>query len=364
MKFIRNTFKFFFLIINIIVGICFLICAYSPMISPVQHPYWACAGLFIPIFIILNLCFVVFWAFMKWKMMIVPVAFFLLGWNSLMSYSPINLSTEASGGDTLELLTYNVMQMQRQKAADGSRINPVLDYIRESGADIVCLQEYPAHNAKIKSALQKVYPYVRVHTVNGNSMACYSKYPVKLIENIDIESRNNASAAFSVKYKEHDIPVIVNHLESNKLDAHDKEVYTDMLKSPNENKVKSGSKYLLNKLADAMAIRGPQADVISEYIEKNYAKQIALSDIARETKLSESHLSVLFKTETGINFLQYLNAVRITNATHLLLQTSMNVTEIASATGFPSPGYFTKMFRRFKGMTPTEYRNSHSDKEV
>ena len=101
-----------------------------------------------------------------------------------------------------------------------------------------------------------------------------------------------------------------------------------------------------------------------EYIEKNYAKQIALSDIARETKLSESHLSVLFKTETGINFLQYLNAVRITNATHLLLQTSMNVTEIASATGFPSPGYFTKMFRRFKGMTPTEYRNSHSDKEV
>ena len=101
-----------------------------------------------------------------------------------------------------------------------------------------------------------------------------------------------------------------------------------------------------------------------EYIEKNYAKQISLSDIARETKLSESHLSVLFKTETGINFLQYLNAVRITNATHLLLQTSMNVTEIASATGFPSPGYFTKMFRRFKGKTPTEYRNSHSDKEV
>ena len=98
-------------------------------------------------------------------------------------------------------------------------------------------------------------------------MACYSKYPVKLIENIDIESKYNGSVAFSVKYKEHDISVIVNHLESNKLDAHDKEVYTDMLKSPDENKVKSGSKHLFKKLADAMAIRGPQADVISEYIE-------------------------------------------------------------------------------------------------
>ena len=90
MKFIRNTFKFVFLVANLVVGIGFLICAYSPMLSPVQHPVLACAGLFIPIFIVLNICFIVFWAFVKWKVMIVPVSFFLLGWNSLMSYSPIN----------------------------------------------------------------------------------------------------------------------------------------------------------------------------------------------------------------------------------------------------------------------------------
>lgn len=137
--------------------------------------------------------------------------------------------------------------------------------------------------------MQKVYPYVRVHTVNGNSMACYSKYPVKLIENIDIESRNNASAAFSVKYKEHDIHVIVNHLESNKLDAHDKEVYTDMLKSPDENKVKSGSKHLFKKLADAMAIRGPQADVISEYIEQNYSPYMIVCGDFNDTPVSYVH---------------------------------------------------------------------------
>lgn len=104
--------------------------------------------------------------------------------------------------------------------------------------------------------------------------------------------------------------------------------------------------------------------VAIEYIGKNYMNQIALSDIARETRLSESHLSSLFKAETGINFLQYLNAVRINAAIRLLSSSSMNVSEIARSTGFPNPGYFTKIFRRFMGKTPTEYRNELPGKEV
>ena len=104
--------------------------------------------------------------------------------------------------------------------------------------------------------------------------------------------------------------------------------------------------------------------VAIDYIGKNYMNQIALSDIARETRLSESHLSALFKTETGINFLQYLNAVRINASIRLLSQSSMNISEIARSTGFPNPGYFTKIFRRFMGKTPTEYRNDLSRKEM
>ena len=104
--------------------------------------------------------------------------------------------------------------------------------------------------------------------------------------------------------------------------------------------------------------------VAIEYIGKNYMNQIALSDIARETRLSESHLSSLFKAETGINFLQYLNEVRINAAIRLLSSSSMNVSEIARSTGFPNPGYFTKIFRRFMGKTPTEYRNELPGEEI
>lgn len=290
MKFIRNTFKFVFLVANLVVGIGFLICAYSPMLSPVQHPVLACAGLFIPIFIVLNICFIVFWAFVKWRVMIVPVSFFLLGWNSLMSYSPINSSAESTGGETLEVLTYNIMQMLNIKAEDRKSDKSIVDYIKESGADIVCLQEYPYNNSELKNSLMKVYPYMRACRFNSsNAVACFSKYPVRFIEELKIKSNFNGSAVFSVKYKDNNIPVIVNHLESNKLDAHDKEVYTDMLKSPDEKKVKSGSKYLLKKLADAMAIRGPQADVISGYIEKEYSPYMIVCGDFNDTPVSYVH---------------------------------------------------------------------------
>ena len=53
--------------------------------------------------------------------------------------------------------------------------------------------------------------------------------------------------------------LINNHLESNKLDAHDKTVYNDILKSPREKNIKNGGKHLFHKIAKVVAVRAPQA---------------------------------------------------------------------------------------------------------
>ncbi len=95
-----------------------------------------------------------------------------------------------------------------------------------------------------------------------------------------------------------------------------------------------------------------------DFIYENYKEAIGLQDIAALTHVSENYISTLFREETGMNFLQFLSIVRINKALPLLKETSMNISEIASETGFPTPGYFTKIFRRFIGKTPTEYRNS------
>ncbi len=95
-----------------------------------------------------------------------------------------------------------------------------------------------------------------------------------------------------------------------------------------------------------------------DFIAENYAEGIGLQDIAAAAHVSENYISTLFRDETGMNFLQYLNIVRINKSLPLLRDTNLNISEIAAETGFPTPGYFTKIFRRFIGMTPTEYRNS------
>ena len=95
-----------------------------------------------------------------------------------------------------------------------------------------------------------------------------------------------------------------------------------------------------------------------DFIHKHYKEQIGLQEVAENTRTSENHLSTLFREITGINFLQYLNGYRINKASQLLKTTNLNISEVAEASGFPTPSYFTKIFRRFSGLTPTQFRDS------
>ncbi|MDD4011797.1 MAG: helix-turn-helix domain-containing protein [Sphaerochaetaceae bacterium] len=93
------------------------------------------------------------------------------------------------------------------------------------------------------------------------------------------------------------------------------------------------------------------------FIEANYSKQIGLTQTADELHISESHLSRLFKEVTGLNFLQYLNALRINKSIEMMANPNKNITEIALACGFATPGYYAKLFRRFMGATPSQFRD-------
>ncbi|WP_320127677.1 helix-turn-helix domain-containing protein [uncultured Sphaerochaeta sp.] len=98
------------------------------------------------------------------------------------------------------------------------------------------------------------------------------------------------------------------------------------------------------------------------FISQNYSSPVGLQEAAAFLELSESHLSRLFKEVTGLNFLQYLNAWRINKAVDLMKDPKRNIGEIATSCGFPTPGYFAKIFKRFSGVTPTQYRDEHSGK--
>ena len=278
------------IIMSLGVGIGYLLCAFSPYFSPVEHPVLALAGLCIPFFIIANFGLLVCWLFMKRKFALIPVLFFLIGADALCTYMPFNVNKAANGGKIIKVLTYNTQGMMTQKDEAGKSKIPTLDYIKRSGADIVCLQEFPVKNQQIIKQLKKVYPYIRyVVTSNDVGVACLSKKPIQSVKSIKMVSENNGSAVFHIKDGEQLFPVIVNHLESNKLNDEDKAMYRGVLKDPKSKVVSTDSKYLIHKLADAVAIRAPQADKVAARIKELNDPFIIVCGDFNDSPISYAH---------------------------------------------------------------------------
>jgi YesN/AraC family two-component response regulator len=92
------------------------------------------------------------------------------------------------------------------------------------------------------------------------------------------------------------------------------------------------------------------------YISKNYASNITLNDVAEQVHLNPAYFSSLFKQSTGSSFKEYLNMVRIEESKRLLSNTDYSIMDISQAVGFEDQSYFTKIFKKYTGLTPREYR--------
>lgn len=94
------------------------------------------------------------------------------------------------------------------------------------------------------------------------------------------------------------------------------------------------------------------------YMRENYARNIDLKALSDRLFVSTWHLSKLLKKETGSNFVDLLNSIRVEEAKKMLSTPGYKVYEIAEAVGFADVPYFTKLFKKLTGMTPIEYKNS------
>ncbi|MCH4886192.1 response regulator [Acidaminobacter sp. JC074] len=94
-----------------------------------------------------------------------------------------------------------------------------------------------------------------------------------------------------------------------------------------------------------------------EYIHNNYQDSISLQDVADYTYVSIYYLSRMFKKEIGKNFVDYLNEYRIQKSYHYLKDYELKTYEVAELVGISDPHYFSKLFKKYTGQTPTEYRN-------
>lgn len=96
------------------------------------------------------------------------------------------------------------------------------------------------------------------------------------------------------------------------------------------------------------------------YIEEHYAENLTLAEVAEQIGISGGYLSTMFGQHLQCGFVDYLNQVRVERACCYLEQDYLKTYEIAYKVGFRDEKYFSKVFKKIKGMTPKEYRQRNS----
>lgn len=94
----------------------------------------------------------------------------------------------------------------------------------------------------------------------------------------------------------------------------------------------------------------------TQFINENYMNKISLKTVAVVLHSNQSYLSTLFKREMGTSFTEYLIDIRIKKSQDLLSSTNLSLVDIALCAGFEGQSYFTKIFKKKNGITPSQYR--------
>lgn len=101
---------------------------------------------------------------------------------------------------------------------------------------------------------------------------------------------------------------------------------------------------------------------VLDYIEKYYMNDISLLTVSDFVHMNHIYLSRLIKKETGRTFLDILTSIRMKKACEMLKDGSMKAYEVADMVGMKDSGYFSQVFKKYFGMTPSEYRESELKK--
>ncbi|MFC7055034.1 helix-turn-helix transcriptional regulator [Enterococcus alcedinis] len=100
--------------------------------------------------------------------------------------------------------------------------------------------------------------------------------------------------------------------------------------------------------------------LITTYMENNYAKEISIEQLATLYYVSPTYLSKIFKDLTGVSPINYLIQIRLKNAHQMLEKQDLTVKEVAKAVGYEDAYHFSKSFKKHFGISPSIVKNNQS----
>ncbi|WP_171645623.1 response regulator [Paenibacillus phytorum] len=97
-----------------------------------------------------------------------------------------------------------------------------------------------------------------------------------------------------------------------------------------------------------------------QHVHNRYSEKITLEDMAGQLFIHPAYFSSIFKKETGHNFIDYVNEVRVRKAVELLKHNDCKIKDISVMVGFPTHSYFNKIFKKVMGVKPLVFRSNHT----
>lgn len=281
---------------NIATLVILFLVGYSDRLRPEVFPSLSNMGLLFPVFLFANIVFLVFWLLFKPRYALIPFLGFLVCYAPIRTYVPLNLSSDAPRG-AIKVLSFNTWAFaQGENGEDG--INPIVKYIKQQNADIVCLQEmccgWDVAN-QIDSILGPVYAYrdTTYHPSGGNAVGILSKYPILSKELIPYPSVGNLSAAYQLEIGKEKVLVINNHLETTGLTMEERAHFKELIKGKLEtDTAEQTSKTLVVKLGEATQKRAVQAEAVAKYIENHKDMSTILCGDFNDGPISYAHRTV------------------------------------------------------------------------
>ena len=246
---------------------------YSDRLHPAAHPLLSTAGMAFPLFLVVNMVFLIVFLLFKWTRAWIPLLGFALAYIPIRIYIPIHMPAELPD-DVLKVVSYNVCAYGGNYKYDNG-FEVVTGYLHDEQPDIACLQE-DADNTRgyVFKEYEKTFPYNDTivlcnSAASFNCLGIHTRFPIVRRERIEYEvTTNNGSAAWWLKVGEDTLIVVNNHFESCHLNSEDRQQYQEMIKGKmNRDSVRTESKLLLVKLAEANAKRSQQIDKVCEYVK-------------------------------------------------------------------------------------------------
>ena len=286
---------------TLLVSGAYLLGAYSGYIPPVRWIIPAFLGLFFPALLVAQIGVTIFWL-LAWdkRRLLLVAAVWLISLPQLLVYFPISRAEKSLGTEeeSLRILSYNVCAFGFKPHTKTSP-NATLQYIKSSGADIVCIQEAMLNqnpwagvvSKTLRSYLDEDYPYINVIRVNrgGSTLALLSKYPIKEAKEIPLPSWVNGAVAYKVDIRGKETLVINVHLESFRLRRVDGEDYLRLAKEGDAVRLKDA---LRAKLSPTFRSHNIQANIIHDLIQSYGSGRVIVCGDFNDTPLSYARYKI------------------------------------------------------------------------